>query len=204
MPHNDLHIGTWNALLNGEHAALEDLYNQHYIGLLNYGIKLIRQREAVRDSIFQLFLHLWDNRQKLPEVLNVRSYLITCLHRQLLAGLRKSRSKRISGAAWEQLYPATEFSYEDHLVQIQQNRELSTTIMIAFNKLSKREKELLRLKFFEDRDYDEIARRCNISKRTAYNIVHAALKTLKHSLSGEAANRKRPGFVYTALRTLLF
>ena len=203
MPHNEVHIGTWNALRNGEHSALEDLYNQHYIGLLNYGVKLVQQREVVRDSIFQLFLHLWDNHQKLAEVRNVRSYLITCLHRELLAWIRKNRNKTISGVSWAELYPETEFSYEEHLVRTQQNEELRATIRIAFDKLSRREKELLQLKFFEDHDYDEIARRCNISKRTAYNIVHAALKTLKQTLSGDAPRRKRPGFIYTALKSLL-
>jgi DNA-directed RNA polymerase specialized sigma24 family protein len=38
---------------------------------------------------------------------------------------------------------------------------------------------LLRLKFFEDLDYEEIACQCGITKRTAYNIIHSALRTLK-------------------------
>jgi hypothetical protein len=38
------------------------------------------------------------------------------------------------------------------------------------------------MKFFEDVDYDEIARLCNISRRTAYNIIHDSLKILRAEL----------------------
>ncbi len=204
MPHNNQHISAWNALLNGEHSSLEELYNQHYIGLLNYGIKLTHQREAVRDCIFQLFLNLWDGHKKLPAVTNVRSYLITCLHRALLTQEKKRRPGPVNATSWEQIYPDKEFSYEEHLVQTQQNQEIKTKLMLAFDKLSAREKELLRLKFFEDWDYDEIARHCNISKRTAYNIVHAALKALREGLAGEFSGKNKSRFVAIALRSILF
>ncbi|MNL43391.1 RNA polymerase sigma factor [compost metagenome] len=51
--------------------------------------------------------------------------------------------------------------------------------------LTEREKELIRLKFFDDLDYDEIAVKCGITKRTAYNITHDALKKLRESLKGK-------------------
>ena len=76
-----------------------------------------------------------------------------------------------------------ESSYEEYLVQLQHSKELKDRLTKALDQLTQREKELMELKFFEDLDYDEIAARCNITKRTAYNIIHAALKTLKASFA---------------------
>jgi hypothetical protein len=50
--------------------------------------------------------------------------------------------------------------------------------------LTDREKELLQLKFCGDLDYDEISARCGITKRTAYNIIYASLKTLRMVMDG--------------------
>lgn len=198
------HIDAWNALLRGEQSSLESIYNQHFVGLLNYGIKLVSERDIVKDNIFQLLLHLWDNRHKLPAVNNVRSYLITCLHRELLAGVRKGKGKVVNTTSWEQLYPDQEFSYEEYLIEKQQNQELRHKVMLAFKKLSVREQELLRRRFFDDENYDDIASHCNITKRTAYNIIHGALKSLKSSLTGEVSNRRKAAMVLTALKSILF
>ncbi len=204
MPLNTVHIDTWNSLLSNQQSSLEELYNQHYIGLLNYGVKFTRQPELTKDCIFQLFLTLWDNRAKLPPVTNVRSYLLTCLHRELLSHINKNKYTGLDNATWSEFYPDREFSYEDILIQSQYNRDIRKKVIIAFDGLSPREKELLRLKFFEDRNYDEIADTCNITKRTAYNIIHAALKTLKQSLNRHTQNKKKAGTVLTALKSIFF
>ena len=181
MPSNACHIVTWTQLQNGTRDALLDLYNQHYTGLVNYGIKLTGNRELTVDCITQVLLRLWDNRAKLPPVENVRSYLLTCLRRELMAEIKLHNRSAKSFSSLENDRESV-FSYEDYLVQLQHNRELSERLNRAIETLTQRERELLRLKFFEDLDYDEIARRCSITKRTAYNIIHHALKTLKTSL----------------------
>jgi RNA polymerase sigma-70 factor (ECF subfamily) len=73
----------------------------------------------------------------------------------------------------------SEPSYEQYIIALQSDAELREALRRAMEQLTDREKELLRLRFFENKDYDEIAAACNITKRTAYNIIFAALKTLK-------------------------
>lgn len=210
MAENELHIKSWDALLNGDRSALEAIYHQHYIGLLNYGIKLTQETELSKDCIFQLFITLWDNRTKLPSVTNVRSYLITSLHRELLHAIRRNKRKRSNGSAFNELYPVSEFSYEDYLVQKQQSQERKDRVKLAFAQLSPREKQLLELKFFEGHSYEHIAASCNISKRTAYNIIHAAIKNIREALHEErpAQQKKHPaslglGLILTVIHFII-
>lgn len=185
MAEIELHIKSWDALLSGDRSALEAIYHQHYIGLLNYGIKLTQEVELSKDCIFQLFITLWDSRSKLPSVTNVRSYLITSLHRELLHVIRRNHRKLSNGPAYNELYPVSEFSYEDYLVQKQQSQERRDRVKLAFAQLSQREKQLLELKFFEGHSYKHIAESCNITKRTAYNIIHTAIKNIRDVLHEE-------------------
>lgn len=175
------HTATWIQLLNGHQHALLELYNQHYVGLMNYGIKLSGQRELTADCITQILLRLWDNRARLPMVENVRSYLLTTLRRELLSELKIEGNRASRNKTFQHSVAEEEFSYEEYLIQFQQNNELKELVSKALDTLTQREKELLKLKFFEDLDYDEIAGKCGITKRTAYNIIHHALKTLKTS-----------------------
>jgi RNA polymerase sigma-70 factor (ECF subfamily) len=183
------HDETWARLLAGDRDALLSLYNYHYIGLINYGLKLTGDKELTKDCITQILLRLWDKRRQLPAVENPRSYLLTCLKHELFAE-RKAETARalVSSRLQRTISDRSEPSYEEYIIQLQTNKALAEKLAIALNKLSKREKELLRLKFFDDLDYDEIASRCNITKRTAYNIIHSALNTLKSLFASSPRN----------------
>ena len=100
-----------------------------------------------------------------------------------MAEIKMEANRMRNNKRFRDMTPSEECSYEEYLVKLQHNKELKDRLEKALGQLTQREKELMRLKFFEDLDYDEIAARCNITKRTAYNIIHAALKTLKASFA---------------------
>jgi RNA polymerase sigma factor (sigma-70 family) len=53
----------------------------------------------------------------------------------------------------------------------------------AIQQLSKREFEIIRMKFFENKSYEEIALLTTATPRTIYNHVYNALKVLRKSLN---------------------
>jgi RNA polymerase sigma-70 factor (ECF subfamily) len=173
------HDETWAKLRAGDRDALLSLYNYHYIGLINYGLKLTGDKDLTRDCITQILLRLWDKRRQLPAVENPRSYLLTCLKHELFAERKAETARAVLSGRLQRIAERSEPSYEEYIVQLQTNKALAEKLAKALNSLSKREKELLGLKFFDNLDYEEIASRCSITKRTAYNIIHSALKTLK-------------------------
>jgi RNA polymerase sigma factor (sigma-70 family) len=172
----------WTRLQMGHKDALLNLYNQYYSPMMNYGLKLTGDKALTNDCITQILLRLWDIRKKLPSVENPRSYMLTCLRHELIAELKSVRLRGGKGIGFQRTREQAEPSYEEYLIQLQTNAALKEKLASAFKKLSKREIELLQLKYFDDLDYDEISLRCRITKRTAYNIIHAALKTLKKEL----------------------
>jgi len=181
----NLHKLTWLEFKSGSAEALHSLYKQHYLGLINYGIKFNGDRRYANDCIVEMLLGLWEKRDRLPEVENVRSYLLTCLRTVMLQRIRSDKLRGIKESYAHSLADQAESSYEEHITKIQTDLILKDKLTKSLNHLTERQKELLQLKFFDDLDYDEIALRCNISKRTAYNIVYDALKILKDVLKKE-------------------
>jgi RNA polymerase sigma factor (sigma-70 family) len=179
MPIDCCHSEIWARLRAGDRDALLSLYNYYYVGLINYGLHLTGDRELTNDCITQILLRLWDKRQQLPPVENPRAYLHTCLRHELFAEKKAERTRSAGSRSLERIADGSVPSYEEYIIQLQTNKAIADRLRKALNRLSRREKELLQLRFFEDLDYDEIASRCGITKRTAYNIIHSALKTLK-------------------------
>ena len=179
----------WRQLKNGDPQSLTGLYRAYYVNLVNFGIKLTGNRELTTDCITQVLIRLWDKRTSLPEVVNIRSYLLACLKNELLAELRATDKIRAGNRKFIQESPVTELSYEESLIRAQADLDVKDDLKKALTHLTKREMQLLQMKFFEDLSYEEIALRCRISKRTAYNIIHDGLKTLK-----TVFNKKKPRF----------
>lgn len=133
-------------------------------------------------------MRLWDNRDNLPEVENVRSYLLTALRRELFSEIKLSAWKTEKNRFISKSSEQVERSYEECIIDFQADNALRKKILTALKLLTEREKELIQLKFFDDLDYEEIAAQCNITKRTAYNIIHNALRTLRKEFSAGTAN----------------
>lgn len=181
----------WCQLRDGNTDALSALYQLHYTGLINYGVKLTGDRDLANDCFTAVLLDLWEKRHTLPEVANVRAYLITCLHRRMLreiaSGKKRQEHHQEAPSARE-----PQWSHEDYLAAIEGNDAFTQVFAKAFRRLTQRQQQLLHMKFFEDLDYDHIALTCGITKRTAYNIIHDALKQLKLELKGHVQSSGLP------------
>jgi len=84
--------------------------------------------------------------------------------------------------AFQQLF---ESKYADLLLfglRICFDRALVKKLKEAFSQLTKKQKEIIELRFFKGCSYDEIATQTHTQKRTIYNQIHTALKILKKSM----------------------
>ncbi|MEO6524427.1 MAG: sigma-70 family RNA polymerase sigma factor [Mucilaginibacter sp.] len=179
---------TWQEFIGGSHDALDELYAQHYLGLINYGVKLTADRHYANDCIVEMLLSLWGKRDRLPSVDNVRSYLMTCLRTLIFQKIRADKLREAKENYASSLTAREELPYEEYITRLQSDAIIKAKLQQSLNKLTDRQKELLQYRFFENMDYDEISIKAGISKRTAYNIVYDALQKLRSDLSKEGAN----------------
>src|ERR1035437_3609212 len=69
--------------INGEVAAFSKLYNLHVNMLYNYGCKLTKDAELLKDCIQEVFIKIYNKRTELDTVTNFKSYIIISLKNKL-------------------------------------------------------------------------------------------------------------------------
>jgi RNA polymerase sigma factor (sigma-70 family) len=178
----DDNILNWDKMRSGDRQAFFALYKNIYFHLVRFGLKLHADDELVKDCITQLFLKLWDKHESLPPVTNVQAYFFTALKRNILDQIQSQSRRQAADVKFTSKVGISELSYEDMIIQVQQDEELKTKLRAAMQQLTNRQSELVRLKFFEGLSYDEIATTTNQTVKTAYNTVYDAVKQLRKFL----------------------
>ena len=70
-------------------------------------------------------------------------------------------------------------SYEDLLVAFQLSEEKKEELQRALKKLTKKQLEIIKLKFFENLSCSDIAAKTSLAPRTVYNLIYEALRHLR-------------------------
>lgn len=156
------------------------MYKTYYQLLFATGFRACAQKDLVKDCIHEIFLELWNNRAKLAPVQHVGAYLTTWLHRKVRREMLKLQRYPQQGR--EADLPDREYSYEELLISIQTDRERIEKVKAALCRLSQRQLEIIRMKFLENKSYEEISRITHTTPRTIYNQVYDSLKVLRQYL----------------------
>lgn len=82
------------ALSKSDRAAWEQLYILHYTSLGNFIGTIIRTEHYVEDIINDVFITLWENRDKISSEKSVRGFIYTVARNHALAGAVKKAERR--------------------------------------------------------------------------------------------------------------
>jgi RNA polymerase sigma factor (sigma-70 family) len=171
----------WNEYRSGNADAFGALIRVHYPDLFHYGTRFTRDTELVKDCLQDLFLELWINRETISETSFVKYYLLKALRRKLTRRIGRSRYT----GSWEELHFESIFngvqSVETSMIREEGLAELVRKIRHALSGLSKRQQEVIYLRFYVDADIEEIAEIMSVNRQSVYNLLHDALKKLKKS-----------------------
>lgn len=175
-------INYWLCMAGGDQNAFLTIYQNHYQALFCYGFSITTDKELTKDCIQELFLEIWKTRDTLnTDVSNVRSYLFTWLRRKISYAL--SRLDKAKSLALMQDATLTQSSYEELLVAFQQSEEKKEQLRDALKNLTKKQLEIIRLKFFENLSYAEIAAKTSLAPRTVYNLIYEAIRHLRENMT---------------------
>jgi RNA polymerase sigma factor (sigma-70 family) len=168
----------WLQLVKGEKDALMSLYDLCYDTMYRYGQRIVRDRSIIEDCIQEIFLELWEKNTNLPIVIFVKPYLLKIVKRKLL----KMNSLKIDEVENNEAVHGLVESIEDILISEENTNAISNRLHRAISKLTKRQREIIALKFFNELSYDEIADFTGLSQRRIYNLVHESVRQLRVNL----------------------
>lgn len=175
-------IWLWDEIRYGNERALYQLYMHSYDHLFRFGLHAIADREKVMESINEVFTEIWAKHDRLPEVEKVQSYLFVIFKRKLSNKLVPEKVFYLSGYEENPEPTEREFSYEELLIASQTEEEMKMRVRHALDKLTPRQKQLVRLRYYEGIPLEDISEKLDISLRTIYNTIHSAINILRKEL----------------------
>lgn len=173
---------TWEDFLKGSDSALAYFYRTYSAKLYNYGRQIINDDDTVNDSIQDLFFELINKRRKLGKTTSVKNYLYASLRRRLIR-IKEKSLKHISEESNEGRFQIS-FLKDDQTPLDQFSTEQMRLLENACNELPERQREAIILLYFEELDYEEVAKIMDIGKvRSARALIYRAIDSLKAILT---------------------
>ncbi|PWV53535.1 RNA polymerase sigma factor [Chitinophaga sp. S165] len=173
----------WSRLINGDEGALAFIYNTWFPSLYKYGMKIHADSSVVKDCIHDLFAGLWYSRANLSVTDSIKYYLFASLKRTIAKHSRKEGVFSLFdslGAEHHSHMP----SHEQKIIDEQAIDERRQKLARVIEKLPKRQKEILYLRFYEGLSAQETADIMSLSVNSTYVLLSKALNYLKNH-SGE-------------------
>jgi len=172
----------WQDLMNGNKEALNSLFRMYYGGLLNYGTKLVADRELVKDAIQKLFLKLWNKRQSLSKPQSVKSYLYVSLRRIVLARVKKLKARDERNQSYMDSVFQQSSNIEEAIIRGESQTYKKKRLAEAIPELSPRQKEALYLRFYDGLTNKEIALVMDIAHQSVRNHISKALGKIRQNM----------------------
>jgi RNA polymerase sigma-70 factor, ECF subfamily len=152
----------------------EEVYKSHYKMLRNAAQNIIGDHDASHDVVQEVFLKLWNKRNELDYILNIKAYLFKSVVNTSLTYIENNKSKT---SLPELRLEASNTSDSKVLA-----KELEQKIQLALDALPPKCKAIFVLSRFEGLKNKEIAEVLGLSLKTVENQMGIALKKMRDDL----------------------
>lgn len=169
----------WSLFKTGDRDAFAQIY-ERYVGVLyNYGFHITANSNLVEDAIQDLFVALWQSREKLSDTTSIKYYLFRSVRRQILKLSEKdSRHEKYNEGFIGQI--SANPSIEMLLIDEEQRQEQWNELQSALQALTPRQLEAIRLHFYEGFDLAGVASIMEMNEQSVRNILQRSLIKLRH------------------------
>jgi RNA polymerase sigma factor (sigma-70 family) len=187
MKLNDTHsnfsdVQLWKQLKNGCELALGKLVKKYFNPLQNYGYKFVQDEDFVKDCVQEVFIEVWQRRERLTTPDSVRAYLLSSVRKRVLReGFRQQILREETTINLENDWHSVELPYEWAMIE-QENVELLTQkVKNMLSQLPKRQREAVYLQFYQNLERDEIAQIMDIHPQSVSNLLQSAFKVFREN-----------------------
>jgi RNA polymerase sigma-70 factor (ECF subfamily) len=136
--------------------------------------KLLRSEADAEDAAQEAIIDLWQRRNELDHVRDLRAYAMQSLKNRCISFLRKSRD--IATDKIELLDTVDDEAIREE-VALTEERSARLDGMMA--QLPQRQREAVTMKYIEDVSHEEMQRRLGMTSTNVYATLSRAMNTLK-------------------------
>lgn len=162
-----------NRIALGDQLAFRSLVDEFWRKVYGHALSYAKSSSLAQEITQDIFLKLWQQRLKLPEVQNFRTYLFVLGRNHIISAMRKNLST-------VQL-PLENVLLEDVLLPDQQLqwKDAERWLQRAVEALPPARKKVFKMSRYEGKSHDAIAEELGISKNTVKQHIVLALNSLR-------------------------
>lgn len=165
-------------LKRGDYLAFTELYNRFKAPLYIHAYNKLRNKEEAKDTIQELFTHLWNHKENLTLTGDLVSYLYTAVRNRVFRQIeRKGRESDYISSIQDSINNRSNVT--DHRVR---ETMLSAIIEKEIEALPQKMREIFLLSRKANLSHREIASQLDIAEATVKKQVNNALKILRVKL----------------------
>jgi RNA polymerase sigma factor (sigma-70 family) len=175
-----LENSTWTSFKNGDKSAMKSIYEDNVDMLFSYGKRLLEDDLLIYDHIHDVFVKLWELREKINEPASLKGYLVTMLRNHIIDRMRRNKTIHIDQSST--VFDGDEDSVETKIILNDEASIQSRQLDEAMKKLTNNQREIIYLKYHQEMSYEEIASIMNINYQSVRNLVHRAITELRKNM----------------------
>ncbi|WP_017258153.1 RNA polymerase sigma-70 factor [Pedobacter arcticus] len=162
----------------GNELVFEKVFKQYFKALQNYAYTILNDLDIAEEMVQNVFLKIWEKREKLPQDALIGSYLYKSVYHESLNWLRHEKVKR--SHQQHTLYSMKDETdnAENHIKM----KQLEEQLQKALNKLPQQCRTIFQMSRFDELRYREIAAELGISIKTVENQMGKALRLMRLKL----------------------
>ncbi len=181
------------AIKGGDQAAFEQLFFDYHPALIRFANSITRSRELSRDTVQDVFLKIWRNREHWSIHTSLKVYLYQSVRNQALNLLEKQKNRYKLKESLQVDYAmhisAWEDGFQKKLDLPEDDARLVMNIWMMVEKMPTRRKMVFELHRKDGLSYKEIAKVLDLSVKTVENHMGQAIKFLRDQLTQEKNSR---------------
>jgi RNA polymerase sigma-70 factor (ECF subfamily) len=161
----------WTAFKQGDVQAFNEMYRRYAGTLYNY--HLAPDGAHVKDAMQDLFTDIWRTRSNLSDTSSIKYYLFRSLRRRLhkLADVKPLPATS----------PLETESIEERRIRTEEYLLLTQRLQSLLSQLPTRQQEVIRLRFYDNFSWEEIAGILQINEQSVRNLVQRAIAKMRES-----------------------
>lgn len=163
----------------GDKAEFESLFRSSYVSLVNYAKTLIRDYDTAEEIVQDLFVRIWQDREKFKIKSSVKGYLFRSVYNRCIHHIDhlKVMSRHAEISTYDHGNSAEDPS------EILHYKDLQLSIARILERLPERCAKIFCMSRFDGLKYNEIAEELSVSVKTVEANMGRALKEFRKELS---------------------
>jgi RNA polymerase sigma-70 factor (family 1) len=173
---NDYHLVC--CIQKGDSKAFVQLYDKYSGMLIAFSLKYLKDSELAKDAMQTVFMKLWENRENLHDILNIKLYLLILMKNQVLNEIRSIHNRETRESIFVN-------ENQERETVSKSSGDISRVLLElkkAINDLPKQRREIYKLKYESELSNKELSIHMGISENTVKSQYTKLLKTLKEQM----------------------